>query len=598
MQRVQKVILRRCTSGTALQCNIRFAGWEHGLAHGTKAEDLALILCDGFYLHRVGVVREGGDMFELEMTSPELMTDHKDRTIAEFHVVQGIRRSLFFVFESGRLAWTDWLSNCPDSVSMRDSERLTAPRTTPRKSEFAKMNIVCAAAASGGLPFFCAATLSGVVLLIDSEGVLLTTQNLPDDASTAACMTSSGSTWVVSCASKRGASFMSKLIFYELGTLEVIRTIDIEEFCFSHLLISESNGTFAEHSDCTESVVMVSQTPPAIVLINLVSEALVSRPVDTKHLIVYRLASLLNARITSAALLAEPRMLVALGTSDGSVHVFRPSSDPFDGFAPCGRHRLSHDGLACVVATGFSAWSEEGSVGRLGLFAALESGEHHLWVMGSEPPVHESAPSSRPRRSDSDTSLAPRCPPEPASCDRPPDPVELAPRRAAQPTPCPERLQGDRVARLKVGAAVAVAREHVPVPLTSDLESLIARTARQIAELEDEEAAFARAADKREATIVLESPPIVPLEVPPPPASRRQLGFCSVTQKWSEKQRELIDPMEMSRAYLERLNRPVAKPQQPFWPPSPQHGDSVHISSVSLSFDPLEDHVRGLCQPW
>ncbi|CAE8595792.1 unnamed protein product, partial [Polarella glacialis] len=73
--------------------------------------------------------------------------------------------------------------------------------------------------------------------------------------------------------------------------------------------------------------------------------------------------------------------------------------------------------------------------------------------------------------------------------------------------------------------------------------------------------------------------------------------------KWASVQRELLDPIEISLAYLDKSCRPSVEPEGPYWPQSaaPEVArirDPWENSIESLSFNPLEHHVKSLCRPW
>jgi len=102
----------------------------------------------------------------------------------------------------------------------------------------------------------------------------------------------------------------------------------------------------------------------------------------------------------------------------------------------------------------------------------------------------------------------------------------------------------------------------------------------------------------------LEGPQPVPtpaalpsLDVPSPPKITR------LNPRRMRPPQELVDPVEIARSYLDQACQPETKPFQPYWISSDAACAMIHReaqeSAVSLlSVDPLNLHVKSLCQPW
>lgn len=147
-----------------------------------------------------------------------------------------------------------------------------------------------------------------------------------------------------------------------------------------------------------------------------------------------------------------------------------------------------------------------------------------------------------------------------------------------------------------------------PLPPSDKLEALIQQTAREIAELESQEQFWADSSDvdedwhQREPELL---PSLAPVEAPTPPRIQRLGRERRVDPKWARLQKELVDPIESSRAYLDRICRPQPEPVVPHRLPQ-GFLDEVMAATRNpledfteiLSYDPLEFHIRSLCRPW
>jgi len=153
------------------------------------------------------------------------------------------------------------------------------------------------------------------------------------------------------------------------------------------------------------------------------------------------------------------------------------------------------------------------------------------------------------------------------------------------------------------------ALQQIPFEAPRDeLDVLIQRTAREIAELEaKEEMLRQRAYQEDEPALrpVTNPEPLVALDVPVPPGIARLARESRVERRWARTRERLVDPLEASRAYLERTCRP--QPRGPRFYKAPENAlaclakvseDPLQNALRSLSVDPLEAHMRSLCQPW
>mmetsp|Transcript_28876 Transcript_28876/g.76186 ORF Transcript_28876/g.76186 Transcript_28876/m.76186 type:complete len:208 (-) Transcript_28876:191-814(-) len=148
----------------------------------------------------------------------------------------------------------------------------------------------------------------------------------------------------------------------------------------------------------------------------------------------------------------------------------------------------------------------------------------------------------------------------------------------------PDRAHGGR----------AASSVPVPLPPTQDLEKLIAQTVQEIASLEEK----ALCLDEREEPTGTDVPIAVltSLDVPAPRKIVRVRRPGQGRRPGAE-----TDPLEATRAFLYRKCKPQPKQMQPLWLSfdcSVGLGDPLKGSLDSLSHDPLEMHVKSLCQPW
>lgn len=301
-----------------------------------------------------------------------------------------------------------------------------------------------------------------------------------------------------------------------------------------------------------------------------------------------------GASVTCAALLAgEPAsLMLCVGLSSGEFLVFRGVDDcirPGRGgcFQVCGHHRLeataSPSMASPVAACGFAAWGGASERRQVALFAASASGAHRLWLTGGAGPGPAAYASE----------------------------VEV-PRPQPRPLPAPTPAPAGAALALRAAASAPWLAEPAPPACTlvalrpeSDLERLIKRTAREIADLEGEEANLL--ADIEASRAEPHRPPprpeqLVPLELPEAPLRMRLPREARVDARWATAQRELLDPAEISRAYLDRACCPSAKPGGPYWP-SPWTAEELTSQRRRLQgrpheaimSDPLENHVRSLC---
>lgn len=150
-----------------------------------------------------------------------------------------------------------------------------------------------------------------------------------------------------------------------------------------------------------------------------------------------------------------------------------------------------------------------------------------------------------------------------------------------------------------------------PVPEREALNAEIERAMRGIAGLERQSALLQHALeheeDRNDAVPLPEPVPLAPLaaiSAPEPPRILRVPRDAWADPKWDKARRELVDPVPVVRAYLERTCRPPRRAPRPFWPPanSPEvadpRGNFWEGTLESLDVDPVEQHVRDLCIPY
>lgn len=323
-----------------------------------------------------------------------------------------------------------------------------------------------------------------------------------------------------------------------------------------------------------------------------------------------------SGNLVATASVLEHLRILALGLSDGTIVLLREFAQQST-WQTCGCHSVA----ACastIVACGFVAWKTHAAVTETlalahGLFAASEDGARRLWlsgVGGSEPTgarEHVAAPQKL-----QGSQLAP------SSAEA----AVAAPRRrsddkrhlhqdARNLAPSGKKAEGSRPAessRRPLGPdnkldldLNAVSSFVPPLPSHSELEALIDLAVREIAELEEQEEQLVR---NKPATIQPELsensrsdglPPLAPVAAPSPPKLARVPR--------AQVHHDLLDPLEVTRAYLARSCRPVVQPQALLPLPSAasqlaRTAEDIWENSIeSLSFNPLEHHIKSLCRP-
>lgn len=143
-----------------------------------------------------------------------------------------------------------------------------------------------------------------------------------------------------------------------------------------------------------------------------------------------------------------------------------------------------------------------------------------------------------------------------------------------------------------------------PIMPTEELDRLIEQTAREIQILEKEEEALAKLhVEDDEDQVSDASTPLVSLQVPEAPVIRRKP--TAAAKSWAKRRQELLDPTEVTRAFLDRQLFPeTALPELSRWqldPNDPKKSVSgllVHCTARSytdaMGFDPIEEHLFNL----
>lgn len=220
-----------------------------------------------------------------------------------------------------------------------------------------------------------------------------------------------------------------------------------------------------------------------------------------------------------------------------------------------------------------------------------------------------------PVRIGSEEGDGPRPPPRAAPL---PLPMPASAARATSSGPLVHRVDAD--GRRRLGRAREEARcssgpdveeaGWTPLPPSAELEALIEQTAREIAELESQEQFWADGSDvddldRQRYHETAPLPSLTPLQAPAPPRIQRLGRESRLDSKWARLQRELADPIEISRAYLDRVCRPQPEPAVPYMVPKEVVDEVVDStrnpwqnSIESLSYNPLEFHIKSLCRPW
>merc|ERR1712048_976230 len=120
---------------------------------------------------------------------------------------------------------------------------------------------------------------------------------------------------------------------------------------------------------------------------------------------------------------------------------------------------------------------------------------------------------------------------------------------------------------------------------------LIQQTEKEILVLEGEEKQMRSEIDElhhEEEPLHVSMDALIPLDVPAAPKIARIPRESRIDQKWAAAQRDLVDPMQISRAYLDQTCLPVDKKFQPYWI------DTNTIDVESLMANPFESSIESL----
>eukprot|EP00927_Polykrikos_kofoidii_P034066 TRINITY_DN28900_c0_g1_i1.p1 TRINITY_DN28900_c0_g1~~TRINITY_DN28900_c0_g1_i1.p1 ORF type:complete len:724 (+),score=96.07 TRINITY_DN28900_c0_g1_i1:239-2410(+) len=489
-------------------------------------------------------------------------------------------------------------------------------------------SIACAFADKSRL---CAASIDGSVSLVNGNGQVLVSKDRMMEQPPVS-IASSSDLWAI-------LSFKGVALLLTAATLELIQVVELGQLRIHHALRPASCNPFASEvaaagrtalSRGEEFLVVASSSRASTSSVAelVLLDVSVDTPCVTHSLPGGSLSG--EVEVTCAAALAGAAFergtagehgvsmnetTVCIGFSDGSFRVFR--NDGGSGYQLCGRHRLGEElTLSPLVFCGFATWQTcEGSP-QIALIATTRSGIRRLWITpgpesaatgiavrarqaqrslnqsqsaqrrSSELPLMQPLASSRNMETDEENASMARPRPEP------------------QPMPQPEVVCMPVTPSFGETLPLADCDTSVREP-RSELERLIGEIADRIHTLEDEEASLiGRNRRSQELERLPEASDLVSLEVPAARELARVPKERRVDPKWAEAQRCLIDPVSLSRAYLDRTCRPRAVARQPFWL-APGDVDMGNVSAVlaettaeDFSPDPIDRHVLNLCQRW
>jgi len=456
-------------------------------------------------------------------------------------------------------------------------------------------------------------------LLTDSTGAVLVEARIAEPGTAVEFVTALRGAWSFLCRvpEKPGVGNAMVVVMLCKGdTLEALMSVEIGCVQVSHMLSVGGNSGGAVHP-AWGSILLVCEEPRVLLSVSCINEhqALAGFHEGSRNVLPLSAAlpkNGIDASVCSAALLVGSECLVVLGLSDGSVCLLRSIETHFcaGSLQLCGRHFIAPEEESPVVACGFAADVKADEDHRPPLFAATCAGRRRLWITGGVCRGATASPAEQQALSASRTTALLDCPPVHRATSEPLGKTDLGPADVPRDPPraaaCPPKVLnsdaedhgggGDSAARQPM-----MGPEDGPLPRWSELEALIDQTAREIAELEGQEALSAMRddGDLQAATPV---PQLPPFSEPRSPRIARVARASCLNQKWARAQRELIDPAELTRSFLDRSVMPQPKPPEPWWVPEDcpevsMDRDRWECSIESLSFDPLAYHVRSLCRP-
>lgn len=563
--------LRPSTHEEFEEGNLSCVQWEcHGCA--VSADGPTLVLCDGIHFQRLSVLAETAHFLGIDLAPLGTST----RRIREFYFLRGRFCSIFMVLESGQLLRALWPQHSTAPALAVVDDCFTA-NIAASSGDVCIEGVVCAAVNQSKPGLLCVVGMHGHTWLISADGFVRTSGHFSAMRNASSLASLPDSWLVLSCtpqAAASGSSTMHTVHLCDLLSLELRVTVrlgcaqisHVFSWCQTQLKDEDAMGHVALHT-----ALVVADSPPLLLPVELGGQGPAAIGVNATNPRACVLAGVVQNDVSveaAAALFRTSGPLIALGLSDGSVLVLRgslQSNGCIGDFQVAGRHQLISSGqIAPVIDCGFAIWTSVGVEEKLALFAASASGKHQLWIT--------KAPASEAHVSE-------------VSVDG-----DDMPRTA--PAPTEETCIMADVAEI----------DDEPLPPRHELADLIRRTALEIEMLEHEQQKLIHN-EEDEVQSVPEPTALPAIDVPDPPKISRIARAQCIDPKWARKQQELVDPTEITRAYLDRACRPQGKVHQPHWIPSEfvrMHKTQQPWESAveSFSVDPLEAHVKSLCQPW
>eukprot|EP00929_Paragymnodinium_shiwhaense_P109043 TRINITY_DN75400_c0_g1_i1.p1 TRINITY_DN75400_c0_g1~~TRINITY_DN75400_c0_g1_i1.p1 ORF type:complete len:598 (-),score=90.05 TRINITY_DN75400_c0_g1_i1:247-2040(-) len=448
--------------------------------------------------------------------------------------------------------------------------------------------VLCGAAKDGVPGEFCAAGLD-VVFVLDAQGTMVASRHMLRDF-VACCIAATPTGWAIAGSRENAAAAASSAVWLLRSVaLDSVTVVDAGAYCIHNMF---SLGRLTQDLSATT---FQSQQPVLCLLAAPVGSTvkagelamLTARPdhssreysVSTCRLPVTEYLRDTGARsVCSSAFLegGADGCMLCIGFSEGTLLILRSSNtDPScDGFQVCGRHDLSvASGLpSAVVACGFSAVHSLARGHETALFAGIAAGAHRIWITGSTPTVSA--------ENEVDSSANP-----PAGRAETAQDGDESEELEARCVPEPVQLSGE---------------DH--------LDALIHQTMDEIAALELERTSMHLRKDgypkPGQPAVEVASTPMVSLAVPEAPELPRVPRDRRLDPKWAAAQKELLDPTELARAYLDSGILQRWKAPGAAWPPAGcvDPGKAMtHLQEdtlMGLEHDYLEAHVMSLCQSW
>jgi len=557
------------------QVEVCCAGWQRR-GPTVSSDGPALVLCDGRHFQCLFVLSEREEHFSLDGSVRQAAAGSDGIQVAEFHFLHRRHCTIWMLLQSGDLGWALWPGggsaadvNSTGSVLGEGSEGAD----NPLPSGGCHHRFICTAVNDGD-GFMCAVADDGTACLVDSDGKLLASRHVAT-LRRPTCIATLPHAWAILSSMPQSTCLLSVC---DIHSLTVLATLDFGEQKVSRVISWGQPSYAAKEPLASTTLLAFADSPPRVISLHLGHDGLpLAFDAHPPFVCELPLMSPHTYVLCAEAFVATPAPLVACGLSDGTICMLRATARP-EMFEVCGRHSLSDSQCAPLVSCGFTAWSQPSVGGQLALFAVTSSSQHRLWISRLAPPVAIAAggqPSATAPVSDDIASLH-------ISLDS--DSCWTMCHDGADCVP-------DSLAA------------QLPAPPTRDLEALIAQTAQEIAALEWEATALDEVDEEEHPQPLPRPSALLALDVPSPPKITRLSREQFLNPRWVRAQRELVDPVEIARSYLDRACQPEQKPFQPYWVASDVTDALVTRqpldSAVSLlSVDPLELHVKSLCQPW